>query len=169
MNHPEIIQELERNQKVFEGLLKGLTKEAYLWQPLPEKWCLLEIVCHLYDEEKEDFGYRTRHVLETPAEPFPSIDPQGWVLERNYKEQPFEVILSRFLTERERSIAWLKSLSSPNWSQFYDHPKFGPMTAQMFLSNWLAHDYLHIRQIIRLKFDYLKHLSKETLGYAGEW
>lgn len=169
MNSTKIIQELERNQKVFEGLLTGLSKEEYLWKPFPEKWCLLEIVCHLYDEEKEDFRYRTRHVLETPRDPLPSIDPKGWVLDRKYAEQPFESTLSGFLKEREQSITWLKSLSSPDWDQFYDHKTFGHMTAKMFLSNWLGHDYLHLRQIIKLKFDYLKHSSNEPLGYAGEW
>jgi hypothetical protein len=39
----------------------------------------------------------------------------------------------------------------------------------MFLHNWLAHDYLHIRQIIRIKYDYLKKTSGEILLYAGEW
>ena len=38
-----------------------------------------------------------------------------------------------------------------------------------FSPNWLAHDYLHIRQIIRLKFAYLQQLSKEDLSYAGNW
>ena len=39
----------------------------------------------------------------------------------------------------------------------------------MMLTNWLAHDYLHIRQIIKLKFDFLKDQSDEHLSYAGEW
>jgi len=43
------------------------------------------------------------------------------------------------------------------------------MTASMFFSNWLAHDYLHIRQITRLKYDYLKQLTNEDLSYAGTW
>ncbi len=43
------------------------------------------------------------------------------------------------------------------------------MTAKMFLSNWLAHDYLHIRQITKLKYDYLKQLTNEDLNYAGNW
>jgi hypothetical protein len=43
------------------------------------------------------------------------------------------------------------------------------MTAMLFLSNWLAHDYLHIRQIIKLKFDYLEKMTGEGLSYAGDW
>lgn len=169
MQHTTIIQALSKNGAVFQSMLTGLSSQEYLWKPQPEKWCLLEIVCHLYDEEREDFRARIRHVLETPAEPLPPIDPPGWVQERAYLRQDFADTLDRFVKEREASVAWLQSLSAPNWDSAYMHPKFGPMTASMFLSNWLAHDYLHMRQILQIKFGYLQQLSNESLKYAGEW
>ncbi len=72
-----IIEELDKNRFVFENLLKNKNEEEYLWKPSPDKWCLLEIICHLYDEEREDFRARTKHTLETPNEPLPKIDPQS--------------------------------------------------------------------------------------------
>jgi hypothetical protein len=36
------------------------------------------------------------------------------------------------------------------------------MSAEMFLANWLAHDYLHIRQLIRLRYHYLEHAAAEV-------
>jgi len=169
MNYTKIINGLSGNRNVFKELLSGLTEDIYLWKPNPEKWCLLEIVCHLYDEEREDFRARTKHVLETPTEPMPPIDPQGWVEARNYIQQNYQDKLNDFLLEREQSVKWLQSLYNPRWSNAYEHSKFGKMTAKMFLSNWLAHDYLHIRQITKLKYDYLKQLANEDLGYAGNW
>lgn len=169
MNYTKIIQELLRNRDIFKGLLTGLTEEEYLWKSNFDKWCLLEIICHLYDEEREDFRVRLRHVLETPTEPLRTIDPAGWVKERNYINKNYTEIMDKFLEERQQSVKWLKSLTNPKWDNAYNHPKFGQMTAKMFLSNWLVHDYLHIRQILKLKFDYLKQLSDETLAYAGNW
>ena len=169
MNNNAIILELRRNREVFKGLLFGLTDKEYLWKPLPEKWNALEIICHLYDEEREDFRARTRHVLEKPKEQLPSIDPKGWVQERQYSQHDFSETLDKFLKERQQSIEWLNSLQSPKWENAYEHPKFGPMTAKMFLSNWLAHDYLHFRQILNLKFKYLQQQTGETLSYAGNW
>ncbi len=169
MNYTKIINGLSENRTVFKELLSGLTEEIYLWKPNAEKWCLLEIVCHLYDEEREDFRTRTRHLLETPTEPLPPIDPQGWVEMRNYIQQNYPDKLNDFLTEREQSVKWLQSLSNPQWDNAYEHPKFGKMTAKMFLSNWLAHDYLHIRQITKLKYDFLKQMTNEDLNYAGNW
>ncbi|MBT8256324.1 MAG: DinB family protein [Bacteroidia bacterium] len=168
MQH-KIVSELARNKAVFEGLLTGLDQEAYLWKVQPDKWCLLEIICHLYDEEREDFRARVRLVLESPEEHHPSIDPQAWVKSRKYIEQDFQSKLESFLKEREISVAWLESLEDPKWHNTYNHPKVGPLTAGFFLSNWLAHDYLHIRQITRLKYDYLGHTSGNVLDYAGNW
>ncbi len=169
MNDTNIIDELSRNRKVFKELLTGLQDELYLWKPGPDKWCLLEVICHLFDEEREDFRARTRHVLESPDKPMPPFDPVVLVTERAYLKQDFSKKLEAFLEERARSIAWLGSLQSPNWANTYDHLKLGPLTAKMFLTNWLAHDYFHIRQIIRIKFQYLKEKTREDLRYAGDW
>ncbi len=169
MDYNKIIGELSRNKDVFKALLFGLPKEQYLWKSSSEKWNLLEITCHLYDEEREDFRTRTKYVLETPELPLPKFDPIKWVEERKYIQQDFNSMLAKFLKEREQSVEWLQSLTNPKWDNAFKHKKFGEMTAKMFLTNWLAHDYLHIRQIISLKFDHLKQLTNESLVYAGNW
>jgi hypothetical protein len=84
-------------------------------------------------------------------------------------EQNYEDMVKTFLSEREASIAWLKELKKPNWNNSYQHPKLGKVTAKHYLDNWLAHDYLHVRQIIKQKFDYLTSQTNENLEYAGIW
>ncbi len=164
-----IIDKLESNRRQFQQALSGLTKEEYTWKPLPEKWCLLEVVCHLHDEEREDFRARLKHVLEHPEKPLVPINPVEWVTERKYMEQDFEYMLSQFLTERGESIKWLRQLKEPNWDNAVVHPKLGPHSGKLFLSNWLAHDYLHFRQILSLKYGFLQIQSGQDLGYAGKW
>ena len=169
MKHQKIIQELSRNKDIFNGLLKGLSKEEYLWKFDTNKWCLLEIVCHLFDEEREDFRTRTKLVLQDPKLPLPSFDPTDWPQDRAYIQQNYNDKVFSFLNERDQSIDWLQSLKDPQWTNAYQHPKFGDMSASLFLANWLAHDYLHIRQILTLKYKYLEQLSRESLNYAGAW
>ncbi|WP_299245455.1 DinB family protein [uncultured Aquimarina sp.] len=166
MNHKLLIKGLQKNKLVFKELLRGIPKEEYVWKDKPSRWCLLEIVSHLYDEEHEDFRKRTKHILDTPDQQFAPIDPEGWVEERRYIEQEYEVMLHRFLEERQASINWLTSLINPKWENITHHPDIGPMTASQFLANWLAHDYLHFNQITKLKLDYLKYVSKENFSYA---
>lgn len=168
-NPTPIIEQLALNRLVFDALFTTGSKNDILFRPAPAKWNLLEILCHLVDEETDDFRALVHHVLERPDEPLPPIDPMGWVSSRNYHQQDYEKKLESFLKERHTSVRWLQSLTEPKWDNAYAHPKFGPMTAKMFLCNWLAHDLHHIRQINALQHAYLVHTSGETLRYAGEW
>ena len=164
-----IIRELDRDRILFRELLQGTARKEYTWKPRPESWCVLEVLCHLHDEEREDFRARVKFALQRPDGPLPSIDPQGWVSQRDYLGQDFDAMLEKFLHEREQSTAWLRSLKDPAWENAFSHPVLGEMTASKLLANWLAHDLLHIRQITRLRYDYLADRSGEDLGYAGTW
>lgn len=164
-----IIGELKRNKLVFKDLLEHLNADLIFWKQNERKWCLLEIVCHLCDEEREDFRARVKKTLEEPGKELDKIDPAGWVASRKYIKQDYSDKLNEFLAERDNLIKYLESLENPKWDNFYTHPKFGKMSAELFITNWLAHDYLHIKQIIRLKYDYLDIMTNEKLNYAGDW
>ncbi|MBK8981662.1 MAG: DinB family protein [Ignavibacteria bacterium] len=169
MNPIEIIGQLDANSAVFKSLLYSVPEKLILWKSSESRWSLLEIVCHLYDEEKEDFRPRLAKIIAGDHNWDP-IDPEGWVLLRKYSEKDFEIVLKDFLYERSVSVEWLKSLESQNWSMKAFHPEFGEFSAINMLSEWLAHDLLHIKQIIKLKFDFLNEsLNPHFISYAGKW
>jgi hypothetical protein len=169
MNHNRIIECLDENRQVFSSILLNKKQDEYLWKPEPEKWCILEVVCHLYDEEREDFRTRVKYTLQSPDKPLPMFDPIAWVKDRKYMEQDYHKMAEKFLNERENSIKWLRALTNPAWKNAFNHPKLGPLSSEHFLANWLAHDLLHIRQIAGLQFHYLKHATDNELTYAGSW
>ena len=78
-------------------------------------------------------------------------------------------MLQKFLAERDASVDWLWKLVDPPWGNVHDHPKLGPMSAEQFLVNWVAHDMHHIRQINNLRYGYLASVSSKPLDYAGPW
>lgn len=169
MNANLIIQKLQVNKVVFKSLLENSTPDCYSFRTNEVSWCLLEVICHLFDEEVEDFRARISSILTNPQLPLKPISPERWPDERNYMEQDFDTMLKAFLTEREQSIAWLLSLEDPNWERVVDHPEVESRSAKKFLVNWLAHDYHHIRQINAIHHAYLKHSSGDDLTYAGKW
>jgi DinB superfamily len=169
MHYLEVAKELAYNKDVFRHLFPGLASEQFLWKPAPDKWCLLEILCHLLDEEREDSKARVTSVLRDPAQPLSPINPVGWVTSRNYIAQNFEAVLHDFLAERDASVTILRALNDPQWENTHLHPKSGPMPASLFLHNWLAHDYLHFRQVTAIKYQFLKAHSTDPLNYAGDW
>ena len=166
MEHTAIISELEQNTELFKCHLLGISEAQASWKESDAKWSLLEIICHMTDEEIKDFRARTQLLLETPNQSFVPIDPPAWVEEHTYMKQDFQEAVKRFVSERQKSITWLKSLKDPNWLSSKEHQYFGKMTAQLFLANWLAHDLVHLQQISRTKIAYLKAHCDESLNYA---
>jgi hypothetical protein len=169
MNLEYFITRLSENRTVFESLLRGISPEQAAWKPVPEKWSMLEVVNHLYDEEREDFRQRLELTLADPAQEWPAIDPPGWVASRKYGARELDASLDNFLGEREKSLAWLKGLSAPAWEHRHE-VSGGVRSAGDLLASWLAHDFLHIRQLARLHWQYLSVIAApyETT-YGGPW
>src|ERR1051325_2728491 len=149
MDTDRIILRLERFPQVLQALVAGLSVEEVRWKPPPGAWSILEVVCHLGDEEVDDFRARVFSTLRDPADPWPSIDPERVASERRYNEQDLAGAAERFVTERRRSIEVLRALADPDWSRAYVHPKAGPIAAGDVLASWAAHDALHLRQIAK--------------------
>lgn len=170
MNYNYINDKLENNASTFKSLLENISEDQARWKPSPKKWSLLELINHLYDEEREDFRQRIKNVFDDPQKSWSPIDPENWVIEREYYKRDMTESLNNFLIERKKSVEWLKGLNSPNWKATHNHPKLGDMSAEKLLANWLAHDYLHIRQVVFLNWGYLtQQAAGIELNYAGDW
>jgi hypothetical protein len=169
MNIDYFIERFSRNRRVFESLVGEMSVEQARWRPAPDKWSILEVINHLFDEEKEDFRQRLELVLADPAQPWPPIDPRNWPTTRGYNERNLETSLNNFLAEREKSIAWLQQLSEPNWQNQNVGPN-GTLSGGDLLASWLAHDFLHIRQLARLHWQYVAEIADpHQTTYAGPW
>ena len=158
------------NAETMAALARHLTDAQYRWKPAPEEWSILEVLCHLYDEERDDFRQRTRLTLENPQADWPPINPAGWVAERAYNVQDPAQKLEAWLAERRASLAWLRGLQNPNWESTHTHPQFGSASAGQMLEAWVAHDHLHIRQLNQLHWQWLAQTADPfSLEYAGGW
>jgi hypothetical protein len=151
-------------------LLAHSARREATWKPPSGAWSILEIVCHLGDEEVDDFRTRLRLTLEDPSQDWPKIDPEGWARERRYNERDLGESLERFARERAASVAWLRSLRDVDWSRAATHPRLGSLRAGDLMASWAAHDALHLRQIAkRLHELAAADAPGFDAGYAGEW
>jgi len=170
MDSERLIARLEANVAIARGLIESAAPEQIAWKPDPEAWSILEVAAHLLDEEREDFRVRLGLLLEDPEFDWPPIDPEGWVVARSYATwNPMETLTS-WLDERVASVRWLRSLAAPNWENAKTHPRGWTVSAGDMLAAWAMHDVLHARQLVRLHWAYLQHLSRpHATDYAGEW
>ncbi len=155
MDWRQLADRLAASGGILPDLFTGVDEAEARWQPAPERWSMLEVLVHLADEEREDFRRRISSTLEDPARAWPPIDPEGWVRERRYNERDLAAALADFRRERAASLEWLRGLVEPDWDRAHEHPSLGVLRAGDLLASWVAHDDLHIRQILQLRVDYL--------------
>ena len=169
MNSELLVKNMERQAKSVAQLLENIDPERARWKADAETWSLLEVTHHLLDEEKYDFRRRLDVILHHPDQPWDPIDPAGWVTKRTYNDADLETVLAEFLSEREKSLAWLRSLQNPNWDAAYEAP-FGEIHAGDMFTAWAGHDLLHIRQLNEVHWAYLAHIAAPYQAYyAGDW
>lgn len=169
MKFETLYQELKNSTEMIRALLSNVTQAEARLKPDADSWSVLEVTCHLYDEEREDFRDHLDLILHRQNEEWQVIDPQGWVTQRKYNEQDFSEMQQKFFAEREKSLEWLQGLSSSNWETTYTS-QFGSMKAGDMLASWVAHDNLHIRQLVELRRMRIENIRKPyEIGYAGDW
>jgi hypothetical protein len=165
----QVYEQLKNQGDALLLMTAGLNQEQARWRPDEESWSLLEVLNHLVDEEVEDFRRHLDHVLHSPDRPWPEIDPQGWVVDRHYNQRDLQVSTAQFRQARTESVAWLQSLEDPDWDTAVNMP-WGFLTAGDLLSSWLAHDLLHLRQLVALRYQLIENACMPyRLEYAGQW
>ena len=169
MEFSTLYQELQNSTEMIRALLVGITQEEARYKPTSESWSILEVVCHLYDIEREDFREHLDFILHRQDEQYHVIDPQRWVTERKYNEQSFVEMQEKFFAERKQSLEWLRENSNSDWETTYTS-EYGSATAGEMFSCWVAHDNLHIRQFVELRRARIENITKPyPLEYAGDW
>ncbi|MFN2185327.1 MAG: DinB family protein [Anaerolineae bacterium] len=169
MDMDRLLSQMIEDAARIRVLVEGVSEQQARWRPDPDSWSMLEVINHLLDEEREDFRVRLDYILHRPGQPAPPIDPGGWVAKREYNQRDPDASLAQFLSEREASIAWLRELSAPDWDATYKAP-WGSISAGDIFVSWVAHDLLHMRQLVELHWTYTTaEAAPYRPDYAGDW
>jgi hypothetical protein len=169
LNIQDIIRQLTSNAEAINALVRSVSEEQARWKPDAESWSLGEVMGHIYNEERVDFRPHLKGLLSDPSQPWEAFN-QPWVAVADYHQA-----LAGFIAERQASIAWLRTLETPDWN-VTAQMTFGPSNTMMALSagdvlvSWVEHDYLHIRQINELLHAWnSRQAAPYSVDYAGGW
>jgi hypothetical protein len=110
-----------------------------------------EILAHLIHAEHDDWIPRVRHVLQWgTSRPFTPFD----------RTFGFEAAMSRPLDDLVGELAHCRRdsldalagmrLTSRDLAREGLHPEFGNVTLSQHLATWVAHDFTHLSQIVRV-------------------
>lgn len=171
MNAESLVRRLAAFPATVQSLATGLSEDDARWKPASQHWSILEVCCHLLDEERDDFRVRLELLLRDPDANWPPLDLKDVATRRDYNSRDMTSTLGSFATERARSVKWLNSLpAQTNWNLTKTHPSLGALSAGSLLASWAAHDALHLRQIAkRLHELAARDGGTHAVGYAGDW
>ncbi len=168
MNFDYCLEQLTVNAAALKALTVGISPEQAQWKPSPEAWSVPEVVNHLADEEREDFRPFAEWALGGPRKN--PHDSDAWIATRGYNARDLAASVADFMQEREKSLAWLRGLSGIDWQTPVAYSYRPGFRAGDVLASWVAHDILHQRQLVELRYGIAQTaLAPFGIQYAGEW
>lgn len=172
MNHLEsTICKLTHNAHAIRCLMHTISSEQSVWKPEPKTWSMLDVMEHVYNEERIDFRLHIKEILNDPPLAWGSLPGAEYI-----KVDDICKALNGFLAEREASIRWLRGLPACTDWDVTTRVTFGPEKQEYILKagdvlvSWVAHDFLHIRQMNELLYAWnALHAAPYSVEYAGKW
>ncbi|HVF88846.1 MAG TPA: DinB family protein [Blastocatellia bacterium] len=150
-----ILWNLKSLPQELEDLLGGLDEETLRWRPIPNKWSIKEIMCHLRDMEREAYLPRYNRILSEENPMMPNVDQDRIAYESDYMNQDARAALDEFKRLRAETIRTLEAAPPENWSRGGIHESDGPMTIEQLVVRQIkGNDLNHLVQmkdIVRLK------------------
>ena len=136
-------------------LLTELDEETLRWRPVPNKWSIKEIMCHLRDMESDAYLARYRRILAEDNPVLPNVDQDQLAIDRDYRNQDAMAALAEFKRLRASTIEILEATPTDSWSRSGVHETDGPLTIEQLLIRQIkGNDLNHLAQmkdIVRLK------------------
>ena len=142
-----LIESLQSAPRDLARLLRPLDAAAAQWRPAPDEWCIADVVAHLSYCEAPYLA-RLRRVVEqeNPLEPALLPDERAHDLAR-----PLPDLLAAFVARRAETVVFLASLEQRDWGRPLVHATIGPTKLRDQVQELVAHDNLHLEQIVTLR------------------
>jgi len=154
---------LRRTPAVLRELLAGLPPGWIEAVEGPGTWSPFDVVGHLIHGERTDWIPRVEHMLRHgEAVPFPPFDREAMF--GASEGLSLEELLDTFGRLRTGNLDRLVALevTDADLSRRGSHPEFGAVTMGQHLATWVAHDLVHLGQIVRV-------MARQYAEAVGPW
>lgn len=125
-------------------MLADVDEDVARRRPLPEGWCVVEVVVHLSDVEPR-YRARLERIVTEDAPRVPAIWPRSMPDSLPLLREA----LGNFRDERARTVARLSALAPQAWERPAHHVTLGTTTVRKQVQGLIAHDEEHLNQIVQ--------------------
>jgi hypothetical protein len=153
----KLINEYSQGYQMLREATDGLSEEAFRYKPGPTKWSIHQILIHVADSELVS-TQRLKKVLAEDEPLLMSVDQNAWASVLRYEQLDREQHLLLFKLLRSSTLPILEQLSLHQWERVGIYRDAGAFTFKKLLEYRVEHVRGHIRQIERVKEDYIQRL-----------
>jgi len=154
---------LRRTPVVLRDLLMDLPSRWTEAVEGPGTWSPFDVVGHLIHGERTDWMPRVEHMLRHgDAFPFPPFDREAMFAAS--EGLSLGELLDTFSQLRTESLNRLVALglTDADMARRGKHPEFGVVTMGQHLATWVAHDFSHLGQVVRV-------MARQYSDAVGPW
>jgi hypothetical protein len=141
----------EKSPKQIAAAVSGLPDKVLRYKPVPDKWCILEILGHLADIEIV-YAYRIRQMLADKDPVIAPMDQNDWARNLNYTEVPAPELVASYGLNRHHNLRLLRRVKLADLDKGAFHPEHKrKVTVAEMIEMMSGHGASHLAQIERLK------------------
>ncbi len=163
------IEEAEKSPKQIAAAVSGLPEKTLSYKPVPDKWCILEILAHMADMEIL-YAYRLRQMLADSKPVIAPIDQDAWARNLGYMQSSPAELVALYGLNRHATLQLLRRLKPGDLEKSAQHPELNrPVTVAEYVGMMSRHGANHLAQIERLKKESSKVVGNSSLTIDERW
>jgi hypothetical protein len=142
----DLLERFRRGAELVAVATTGAAGPVLDFQPVPGKWGVRTIVCHLADTETV-LAMRLRQIIAEDNPLLPVIDQDAWAERLDYSKRKLSPALEGFRRTRAENYELLKDLPDEVFARTGQHSKRGTITLLELLRIFAEHAEKHVQQI----------------------
>jgi len=146
MNHAQLIDEYLAGPKKLRAAVAGMTAVQLNAHPIPGKWSIKEVVCHIADYEPV-YADRMKRVIAEDQPTLLAGSPDAFVARLAYDQRDLDEEFALIEVVRSQMARILRSLSPEDFQRTGIHSVRGPVALEKLLQQITDHIPHHIKLI----------------------
>jgi uncharacterized damage-inducible protein DinB len=142
-----LIDTYRNGSEDLRAAVRGMSKEQLVSRPIPGKWSVLEVVCHLADTDA-NIAHRLKRVLAEDRPEFERVQPDRMLAALAYHSREVNEELAMIDLTRRQIARILESLPADARERVGVIKERGPRTVTEMLNGAVDHLKHHLKFII---------------------
>lgn len=142
-----LIEALDGTPRDLARLTRRVDDTAARIRPLPDQWCIKDVIAHLANVEVKFRARFVRMVVQdNPRESFIHPEPTTHDLTQDVKG-----LIDIFAAERAATTDYLRGLTHQQWLRTCMHETYGMTKLRKQVEILIGHDNEHLAQIVEIR------------------